>query len=96
MLVLVIAIVAVLVNATVLVPRRSRQQVRQGIAAISLGLTGYARDHGGRFPRAAALCPRKLGSTSAQARRTAGVYLPSWPRNPFSGRLLRAGTQPGD
>lgn len=48
-LVVVLAVAAVLVNATVLVPRHTREQVRQGTRAIWLGIDAYARDHGGRF-----------------------------------------------
>ena len=47
-----------------------------------------------RAPRA--LRPRKLGAASAEVRRTVGAYLRSWPQNPFTGRPMRAGTQPGD
>lgn len=94
--VVVLAVAAVLVNATVLVPRRSRELVRQGIFAIRLGLDAHSRDHGGTYPAASLVRPRKLGSSNAHARRTVGAYVRSWPVNPFSGRPMQAGTQPGD
>jgi hypothetical protein len=95
-LVVVLAVAGVLVNSTVLVPRRSREQVRQGTRAIWRGLDAYARAHGGHYPPATLVRPRKPGSSNAHERRTVGAYLPSWPLNPFSDRPMHAGTGPGD
>jgi len=94
--VVVLAVAAVLVNTTVLVPRRTREQVRQGTRAIWLGIDAYTHDHGGRFPPAALLRSRKPDSSSADERRPVGAYMSGWPLNPFSGRPMHAGKQPGD
>jgi hypothetical protein len=95
LLVVACAVAAVLVNATLLVPRRATQ-VRQGIDALWLGIDAYARDYGGRYPPAAPVRPPRPDSPNAHERRSLAAYIPGWPLSPFSGQLTKAGRQPGD
>jgi prepilin-type N-terminal cleavage/methylation domain-containing protein len=81
---LLIVIIIIAILAAIAIPMYLNQRnkakdaaVREGIHSMQIGIQTYATDNNDAYPAAASVVQ---GSTAG----TVGVYVDSWPRNPFS------------
>ena len=86
-LVLFVGIIAAIAIPVFVTQRDEAKQttVKSGIRSIDVGIQAWAVDNGDAYPEPSLLSPAGIG-----------MYLDSWPTNPYTGQPMTQGSGPGD